>query len=90
LVEQRIRNAKVGSSTLLTGTKHDKGWQAVACQPFRFSDARIRRYQLAQAGTTRHQVDQVFDQAFKPTQLPVHDSQGLAIRSDTAAWRCST
>jgi hypothetical protein len=30
LVEQRIRNAKVGSSTLLTGTSNEKGLQLIA------------------------------------------------------------
>jgi Alpha-N-acetylglucosaminidase (NAGLU) tim-barrel domain/Alpha-N-acetylglucosaminidase (NAGLU) C-terminal domain/Alpha-N-acetylglucosaminidase (NAGLU) N-terminal domain/Repeat of unknown function (DUF5648) len=33
LVEQRIRNAKVGSSTLFAGTSKRKGWQVRACWP---------------------------------------------------------
>ena len=33
LVEQRIRNAKVGSSTLLTGTNRLSGLVTQVCQP---------------------------------------------------------
>jgi VanZ family protein len=36
LVEQRIRNAKVGSSTLLTGTRSDEGQRLLAADPFVF------------------------------------------------------
>jgi VanZ family protein len=36
LVEQRIRNAKVGSSTLLAGTRSDEGQQLLAADPFVF------------------------------------------------------
>lgn len=37
LVEQRIRNAKVGGSTPLAGTKQIKGLDASAAEPFVFS-----------------------------------------------------
>lgn len=43
MVEQRIRNAKVGSSSLLSGTNGFKGCDAKASRPFPISDIALLR-----------------------------------------------